>query len=199
MTAEVSTSTLHAHDFRVDCTSRARLLDHDPAVLWFTGISGAGKSTIANEVETRLHATRRLTYVLDGDSVRLGLCKDLGFTDTDRHENIRRVAEVARLMADAGVVVLVCFISPFRADREIARTITGPHKFGEIHVYAPLEIAEARDPKGLYRLARRGVIQNFTGIDSPYEPPENPDVFINTESASVESAAEAVLKWLASR
>ncbi|OLL27224.1 adenylyl-sulfate kinase [Burkholderia sp. SRS-W-2-2016] len=195
MTVDVFASQLQTHDFRVDCASRSRLLRQRPAILWFTGLSGAGKSTIANSVEMRLHASGRLTYVLDGDAVRLGLCKDLSFSDADRHENVRRVAEVARLMADAGMIVLVCFISPFRADREIARATAAEHRFAEIHVHAPVEVAEARDPKGLYRLARSGVIQNFTGIDSPYEPPESPDVFIGTSEMSIEDGVDEVLKW----
>lgn len=196
MAAELLASNLHTHDFHVGPVSRARLLQQTPMILWLTGLSGAGKSTIANRVETRLHATGRLTYILDGDSVRLGLCKDLGFTDRDRHENIRRVAEVAKLMADVGVVVLVCFISPFQTDRDFARSTAGEHKFAEIHVHSSLSVAEARDPKGLYRLARRGVIQNFTGIDSPYEPPGNPDVFIDTGEMSIDQGADAILGWI---
>lgn len=196
MTTEMSASHLQAHDFQVEPASRARLLQQTPMILWFTGLSGAGKSTIANHVETRLHLSGRLTYILDGDAVRLGLCKDLGFTDRDRHENIRRVAEVAKLMADAGIVVLVCFISPFQADREIARSTAGGHAFAEIHAHASLSVAEARDPKGLYRLARRGVIQHFTGIDSPYEAPVAPDVFIDTDVMSVDQGADAVIEWV---
>ncbi|MEX3960378.1 adenylylsulfate kinase [Trinickia symbiotica] len=198
MTIEASAPHLCTHGFQVAPESRAQLLRQTPAILWFTGLSGAGKSTIANRVEARLHASGHLTYVLDGDSVRLGLCKDLGFCNDDRRENIRRVAEVAKLMADAGIVVLVCLISPFRSDREIAKCTAGQHKFVEIHVHAPLAVAEARDTKGLYRLARRGVIQNFTGIDSPYEPPTAPDIFIDTSSTSINEAANTVLAWVKS-
>ena len=187
---------LHEHEFRVDVRSRTRLLNQTPTILWFTGLSGAVKSSIANVVEARLHRANRLTYLLDGDSVRLGLCRDLSFSEQDRHENVRRVAEVARLMADAGLVVLVCFISPYRRDRELARELAGSHKFVEIHVHAPLEVAEARDPKGLYRLARDGAIKNFTGIDSPYQAPTQPDVRIDTSQCLVEDAAELVLRWL---
>ncbi|SIT43556.1 Adenylyl-sulfate kinase [Paraburkholderia ribeironis] len=196
MTNEASTSDLYAHGFRVQPESRGRLLRQTPAILWFTGLSAAGKSAIADKVEARLHACGRLTYILDGDSVRLGLCKDLSFTDADRHENVRRVAEVAKLMADAGIVVLVCLISPFRCDRELARSTAGKHNFAEIHVHATLAVAEARDPKGLYRLARRGAIQHFTGIDSPYEQPTAPDVFIDTCSTSIDEGTDIVLNWL---
>ncbi len=199
MTNEASISDIFAHDFHVQPGSRARLLQQTPAILWFTGLSAAGKSAIADHVEARLHARGHLTYVLDGDSIRLGLCKDLGFTDADRHENVRRVAEVAKLMADAGIVVLVCLISPFRCDRDLARSAAGTHSFAEIHVHATLSVAEARDPKGLYRLARSGAIQNFTGIHSPYEQPITPDVFIDTSSKSVQEGADIVLNWLDSR
>ncbi|MEM5388901.1 adenylyl-sulfate kinase [Paraburkholderia phymatum] len=196
MTNEASTSHLYSHDFRIDPESRRRLLRQTPAILWFTGLSGSGKSAIADRVEARLHASGRLTYTLDGDSVRLGLCKDLGFSDEDRHENVRRVSEVAKLMADAGIVVLVCLISPFRSDRELAKSIAGKHNFAEIHVHASLAVAEARDPKGLYRLARRGAIQHFTGVDSPYEQPTAPDVFIDTCLLSINEGVEIVLNWL---
>ncbi|MBP0625155.1 adenylyl-sulfate kinase [Cupriavidus consociatus] len=196
MTNEAPTSHLYMHGFHVSPESRSRLLSQKPAILWFTGLSGAGKSAIADRVETRLHASGTLTYILDGDSVRLGLCKNLGFSVADRHENVRRVAEVAKLMADAGLVVLVCLISPFRGDRELAKTIAGNHIFAEIHVHASLAAVEARDPKGLYRLARRGAIQHFPGIDSPYEKPTAPDVFIDTCSRSINEGADIVLNWL---
>ncbi|MEX3672182.1 adenylyl-sulfate kinase [Paraburkholderia phenoliruptrix] len=190
---------LHEHGFRVRPESRAGLLRQTPAILWLTGLSAAGKSAIANVVEARLHAAGQLTYILDGDSVRLGLCRDLGFAEADRHENVRRVAEVAKLMADAGLVVLVCLISPFRRDRELARLAAGSHNFAEIHVHASLAVAEARDPKGLYRLARCGAIQHFTGIDSPYEQPASPDVFIDTCLKSIDEGADMVMTWLRSR
>ena len=153
---------------------------HGSGVVWFTGISGAGKSTIANRTEQLLHAHGVHTYLLDGDNVRHGLNRDLGFTELDRIENIRRVAEVARLMADAGLVVLVSFISPFRAERRMARELAGDGRFCEVHVDTALEVAEARDRKGLYRKARRGELANFTGIDSPYEVPEAPELRIDT-------------------
>jgi len=182
----------------VDVTTEARSLlnGHGSAVVWFTGISGAGKSTIANRTEQLLHAQRVHTVLLDGDNIRHGLNHDLGFTEIDRVENIRRVAEVARLMADAGLVVLTSFISPFRAERELARSIVGPERFCEVHVDTSLAEAEARDPKGLYRKARRGELTNFTGIDSPYEAPESPDLRIDTASTSPGVAAEAIAEQL---
>jgi bifunctional enzyme CysN/CysC len=165
-------------------------------VLWFTGLSGAGKSTIANLVEKKLFGMGRHTYLLDGDNIRHGLNRDLGFTDADRVENIRRVGEVARLMTDAGLIVLVSFISPFRSERRLARSLLGPGEFFEIFIDTPLEVAEARDPKGLYRKARAGKIRNFTGIDSPYEAPENPEMHIDTGRVSAEQAAEQVIGHL---
>jgi len=168
-------------------------------VLWFTGLSGAGKSTIANLVEKQLHARGRHTYLLDGDNVRHGLNRDLGFTDEDRVENIRRVAEVAKLMVDAGLIVLVSFISPFRSERALARGLLEPGEFLEIFVDAPLAVVEARDPKGLYGKARRGELRNFTGIDSPYEPPERPDLRIDTTATTPAMAAEQILAVLEAR
>jgi bifunctional enzyme CysN/CysC len=158
---------------------RARLKGQDPAIVWFTGLSGSGKSTVANLIEKRLTAEGRHAYILDGDNVRHGLNKDLGFTEADRVENIRRVAEVARLMADAGLIVLVSFISPFRNERRLAREVAGDVAFTEVYVDTPLEVCEARDPKGLYARARGGEIKNFTGIDSPFEPPEKPDMVLH--------------------
>jgi len=165
-------------------------------VVWFTGLSGAGKSTIANLVEKKLHALGRHTYLLDGDNVRHGLNKDLGFTEADRVENIRRVAEVARLMVDAGLIVLVSFISPFRAERRMARELVAAGEFYEVFVDTPLSLAEQRDPKGLYKKARRGDLKNFTGIDSPYERPENPEIRIDTAAMSPEDAAEHIVAHL---
>ena len=167
-----------------------------PCVLWYTGLSGAGKSTIANLVDKKLHAMGRHTYLLDGDNVRHGLNKDLGFTAADRVENIRRIAEVAKLMVDAGLIVGTAFISPFRAERAMARGLLGADEFIEIFVDTPLGIAEARDPKGLYKKARRGELKNFTGIDSPYETPENPDLRIDTTATSSEAAADLVVSYL---
>jgi bifunctional enzyme CysN/CysC len=175
---------------------RAVLMGQKPCVIWFTGLSGAGKSTIANLVEKRLHAIGRHTYLLDGDNVRHGLNKDLGFTDADRVENIRRVAEVARLMVDAGLVVLVSFISPFRSERRMARALLEEGEFVEVFVDTPLGVAESRDPKGLYSKARRGELRNFTGVDSPYEVPEYADVRLDTTRLSAEQSAELILEHL---
>ena len=184
--------------FDVSGSSRARLKGQRPCVVWLTGLSGAGKSTIANIVETRLHQLGQHTYILDGDNVRHGLTRDLGFTDADRVENIRRVAEVARLMADAGLIVLVSFISPYRADRRMARELLPDGQFIEVFVDTPLSVAEARDPKGLYRKARRGELKNFTGIDAPYEAPEVPDLHIDTSAVTAEQAADRIVGALRS-
>ncbi len=186
---------IHWQALDIDKKVRANLKGQKPCVMWFTGVSGAGKSTIANLVEKQLYSLGRHTYLLDGDNVRHGLNRDLGFTDADRVENIRRVAEVARLMADAGLIVMVSFISPFRAERRMARALFEEGEFMEVHVDTPIAIAEQRDPKGLYKKARRGELKNFTGIDSPYEPPEAPEVYLDTTSAtSEESAARLVEK-----
>jgi adenylyl-sulfate kinase len=161
-------------------------------VLWLTGLSGAGKSTISELLCQRLRAQGRQATVLDGDEVRRGLSRDLGFSDADRAENVRRIAEVARLMADAGLVVIVALISPFRADRALARGLFAPGRFIEVFIDTPLEVAEARDPKGLYRRARQGLLPGFTGIGSPYEPPLQPEIRIQTASMSAEQAAELI-------
>jgi bifunctional enzyme CysN/CysC len=190
---------IHVQHVDVDKAARAALKGQRPCVLWLTGLSGAGKSTVANLVEKKLHAMGRHTYLLDGDNVRHGLNKDLGFTAADRVENIRRIAEVAKLMVDAGLIVLTAFISPFRAERRMARDLLPEGDFVEIHVDAPLDVAEGRDPKGLYRKARRGEIKNFTGIDSPYEPPEAPELRIDTTRLTPEGAADEVLALLAGR
>jgi bifunctional enzyme CysN/CysC len=168
-------------------------------VVWFTGLSGAGKSTIANLVEKRLHALGVHTYLLDGDNVRHGLNQDLGFDDAARKENIRRVAQVSRLMVDAGLVVLVSFISPFRTERAMARAVVDEQEFVEVYVDTPLEVAEARDTKGLYAKARRGELPYFTGIDSPYEAPERPEIRLNTGALSPDEAAERVVEHLRER
>lgn len=165
-------------------------------MLWFTGLSGAGKSTIANLVEKKLYALGKHSFLLDGDNIRHGLNRDLGFTDEDRVENIRRVGEVAKLMTDAGLIVLTAFISPFRAEREMVRALFAPGEFVEVHVDTPLAEAERRDVKGLYRKARAGELKHFTGIDSPYEAPENPELRIDTTKLSAEDAAETIVEWL---
>lgn len=189
-------SNIHWQAVDVNKSARAEIKVQKPAVLWFTGLSGSGKSTIANLVEKQLHAAGRHTYMLDGDNVRHGLNKDLGFTEEDRVENIRRIAEVARLMVDAGLIVLVSFISPFRSERQMARNLLESGEFHEIFVDTPLEVCEARDTKGLYKKAREGKIKNFTGIDSPYETPENCDLHLKTTDMSSEECAEAVIDYL---
>jgi bifunctional enzyme CysN/CysC len=183
----------------IDKGARAGLKGQKPCVLWFTGLSGAGKSTIANTLEKRLHAVGRHTYLLDGDNIRHGLNKDLGFTDADRVENIRRVAEAAKLFVDAGLIVMVSFISPFRSERHMARDLLQDGEFIEIFVDTPLEVCEARDPKGLYRKARAGLISNFTGIDSLYEAPEAPELTLDTKRSNPEALAEAVMAELRRR
>ncbi|UNK58203.1 sulfate adenylyltransferase subunit CysN [Pseudoxanthomonas daejeonensis] len=187
---------VHWQHLDVDRAARARIKGQVPKVLWFTGLSGAGKSTVANLVDKRLHALGYHTFVLDGDNVRHGLNRDLGFTDEDRVENIRRVAEVARLMADAGLIVLVSFISPFRAERQMARERFAEGEFIEVFVDVPLAVAEARDVKGLYAKARAGLIPNFTGIDSPYEAPERPEVHLEAAGSIPEAMVAQVLQAL---
>ena len=187
---------IHWQAVQVDKAARKQLNNHGAATVWFTGLSASGKSTIANLVEKRLHALGVHTYLLDGDNVRHGLNKDLGFTDADRVENIRRVAEVAKLMLDAGLVVIASFISPFAVERQMARDLVGENEFCEVFVDAPLALAEQRDPKGLYRKARRGELPNFTGIDSPYEKPINPELRIETETTTPEQASEMVVAQL---
>jgi bifunctional enzyme CysN/CysC len=187
---------VHWQALDVDKRARASQKGQKACVLWFTGLSGAGKSTIANLLEKRLLALGRHTYLLDGDNVRHGLNKDLGFTEADRVENIRRVAEVARLMADAGLVVLVSFISPFRAERRMARGLLDEGEFIEVFVDTPLAVAETRDPKGLYKKARRGELKNFTGVDSPYEPPEAPELRIDTTALRPEEATDEIVAFM---
>jgi bifunctional enzyme CysN/CysC len=187
---------IHWQHTDVSKASRSALKSQRGQVVWLTGLSGAGKSTIANLVEKRLHALGRHTYLLDGDNVRHGLNKDLGFTEEDRVENIRRVAEVAKLMVDAGLIVLTAFISPFRAERQLARDILEPGEFIEVFVDTPLAVAEARDVKGLYKKARSGQLKNFTGVDSPYEAPESPELRIDTTAIDPVEAAERIVAWL---
>lgn len=175
---------------------RAALMGQQPRLLWFTGLSAAGKTTIATRLDRRLHALGRHTFLLDGDAMRQGLSNDLGFSDDDRVENIRRAGEVARLMVEAGLIVLAAFISPFRADRRLVRGLFPQGQFAEIFVDAPLAVAEARDPKGLYRRARAGEIPRFTGIDSPYEPPESAELRIDTTTLGPDEAVELILASL---
>lgn len=183
----------------VDRHQRDRLLGQRGGVLWLTGLSGAGKSTLAHRLEHRLIGEGRLAYVLDGDNLRHGLCRDLGFAAADRSENIRRAGEAAALLADAGVLVLAAFISPYRADRQLLREIVGDARFLEVFVAAPLAVCEQRDPKGLYRKARAGQITGFTGIDDPYEPPLHPDLRVDTEAIGVDDATAAIHTLLHSR
>lgn len=185
---------VHWQAITIGREEHANLKNQKPKVLWFTGLSGSGKSTIANEVEKALNLMNRHTFLLDGDNIRHGLNKDLGFTDADRIENIRRIGEVAKLMADAGLIVLTAFISPFRAERRMVRDMLPDGEFIEIFVDTPLEVAEQRDVKGLYKKAREGKLKNFTGIDSPYEPPENPDIVVNTVEMSPAEAAEYIIR-----
>jgi bifunctional enzyme CysN/CysC len=185
---------VHWQAVDIDREAHARQKNQTPRIVWFTGLSGSGKSTIANLVEKKLYALGKHSFLLDGDNVRHGLNKDLGFTDADRVENIRRIGEVAKLMTDAGLIVLTAFISPFRAERQIVRSMVGKGEFMEVFVDTPLAVAEARDVKGLYKKARAGELKNFTGIDSPYEEPENPEVRVNTTEMSPEEAAEIIVE-----
>jgi len=187
---------IHLQSLDVSREARAALKNQTPAVLWLTGLSGAGKSTIANLVEKKLHRMNRHSFLLDGDNVRHGLNKDLGFTETDRIENIRRVGEVARLMSDAGLIVITAFISPFRAERDMVRAMMAPGEFIEVHIDTPLAEAEKRDVKGLYKKARAGDLKNFTGIDSPYEPPLTPEIRIDTTKMTAEAAADLIVEKL---
>ncbi len=196
--SESENRNLTVHEVSVRHEDRVRISGQSGAVLWFTGLSGSGKSTVANAVEQKLNQLGRLTYLLDGDNVRNGLCADLSFSDADRHENIRRVAHVAKLFWDANLITLVSFISPFRAERQVARDLIG-NDFIEIFVDASLETCEQRDPKGLYKKARQGLIPEFTGISSPYEAPENPEVALKTGEESLEVCVEKVLAYLRSK
>ena len=184
------------HQASVDRDTRAKQRGHGSSILWFTGLSGAGKSTLANAVNAALFERGLATYVLDGDNVRHGLCKDLGFSDADREENIRRIGEVAKLFLDAGVIVLTAFVSPFRADRDKARALVNAGDFIEIHCAADLSVCEERDTKGLYAKARAGEIKEFTGISSPYEAPEHPELNINTGNSSLDSCVDQVIHFL---
>ncbi|MDA7544523.1 adenylyl-sulfate kinase [Alphaproteobacteria bacterium] len=189
-------SNISWHKMSINKKTRSELNSQKPCVVWFTGLSGSGKSTIANILEQKLHTIGKRTYLLDGDNVRHGLNKDLGFTDTDRVENIRRVAEVSKLMVDAGLITLVSFISPFKSERQMARDLLSSDEFFEIFVNTPLEECEKRDPKGLYKKARAGELKNFTGIDSLYEEPENPDLILDTASSNAEELTDKIINFL---
>ena len=187
------------HSFSVDAAQRSKLKGHNPMLLWFTGLSGSGKSTIANAVDQALIGAGIHSYILDGDNVRKGLNNNLGFSPQDRTENIRRIAEVANLMVDAGLVVLAAFVSPYREDRENIKQIVGAHNFVEIFINTPLEECERRDVKGLYARARKGEISNFTGINAPYEAPVNPDIEIDTTKMTIEEATGLIMQQIASK
>ena len=184
------------HDLRLDKATRAELKEQHPCLLWFTGLSGAGKSTIADIVEQKLNSAGKHTYLLDGDNIRHGLSRDLGFTDAERVENIRRVGEVAKLFVDAGIITITSFISPFRSDRRLVRELFDPDEFIEVYVSAPLAVCEKRDPKGLYRRARAGEISHFTGIDSAYEEPEREHIILDTEHNSAEDCADQLINYM---
>jgi len=184
------------HNHQVSKEDRSNIKEQRACVLWFTGLSGSGKSTIANAVESKLLELEKHTYLLDGDNIRMGLNKGLSFSETDRVENIRRIGEVSKLFVDAGVIVLTAFISPFVKDREQVRSLLNVGEFLEVFIDTPLEVCESRDPKGLYQKARTGEIPNFTGISSPYEAPANPEIWLKTNDMSVEEAASMVLAYL---
>jgi len=184
------------HSHRVLKKGRSIQKKQQPCVLWFTGLSGAGKSTIAGAVEQKLYEMGHHTYLLDGDNVRHGLNKDLGFSDDDRIENIRRIGETAKLFVDAGLIALTAFISPFRSDRQLVRDLVSEYEFIEVHIATPIDVCESRDPKGLYKKARAGEIKNFTGIDSDYELPEKPEIVVNTAELDIEQCADLVIDYL---
>ncbi len=184
------------HRGNINKKDRQRLMGHKSAILWFTGLSGSGKSTLAHAVEEKLYTIGIHTYVLDGDNIRTGLNKDLGFSEKDRQENIRRIGEVAKLFVDAGLIVLTAFISPYRKDRNFVRNLVEDGEFIEIYVKCPLEVCEQRDVKGLYKKAREGIIKNFTGIDDPYEEPENPEITVETHIETVEESVSKIVNYL---
>jgi len=196
LTNQGASTNIAWHAASVDRSTRAQQRGHRSAILWFTGLSGAGKSTLANAVNGALFERGLACYVLDGDNVRHGLCKDLGFSDADREENIRRIGEVSKLFLDAGIVVLTAFVSPFKADRDRARALVEAGDFIEIHCAADLGVCEERDTKGLYAKARAGAIKDFTGISSPYEAPENPELKVDTGSQSLEACVAQVIGHL---
>lgn len=192
----ITYSNIVWHDHKVTKQDRSTIKNQKPVILWFTGLSGSGKSTIANAVETKLYEMGKHTYLLDGDNIRHSLNKDLGFSEEDRIENIRRIGEVAKLFVDSGLIVLTAFISPFQKDREQVRNLVNDEEFIEVYVDTPLEVCEQRDPKGLYKKARVGEIPDFTGISSPYEPPKNPEIHIKNDEVAVEECVEKVIEYL---
>lgn len=194
--AEQKATNVVWHEHHVSKEERAKLKNQKPCILWFTGLSGSGKSTIANALDNKLHQLGQHTYLLDGDNVRHGLNKNLGFSPEDRTENIRRIGEVAKLFVDGGIIVMTAFISPYQADRAMVRNLVGNGEFLEIFVDTPLEVCEQRDPKGLYKKARAGEIKNFTGLDAPYEAPEAAEVTINTAEAEIEQCTEQIIAKL---
>jgi len=198
MTTVQKATNITWHEHRVSSRERERLAGHKGMVLWFTGLSGSGKSTIANLVDEKLYKRGIRSFVLDGDNIRHGLNKNLGFSAEDRAENIRRIGEVAKLFADAGVMAITCFISPYRADRDAARRLLPPGRFIEIYVDCPLQVCEQRDPKGLYKKARAGQIKGFTGIDDPYEPPAEPELVLRSAEKDPETLANEVIAYLES-
>lgn len=192
----MSSNDIHWHTHHLNHQQRARLNQQQPAILWFTGLSGAGKSTIANLLEQKLYALNQRSYLLDGDNLRHGLCQDLNFTPQDRSENIRRVGEVAKLFVDAGLFALVALISPSLQDRQRVRQMVLPEQFIEVFVQAPLALCEARDPKELYKKARAGQLQNFTGIDAPYQAPPQPELTLNTQTDTPQLCVQKILNYL---
>jgi adenylylsulfate kinase len=193
----MSAENIIPHEHKIRLEDRLRLKGHKPMVLWFAGLSGSGKSTLASALEQRLYEAGYHTYILDGDNIRTGLNKGLTFNDTDRKENIRRIAEVSKLFVDAGIIVLTAFISPFREDRAMARQLIGP-AFAEVYVDCPLEVCEQRDVKGLYKKARAGEIKHFTGIDSPFEAPENPEIAVPTYQQTLEQSVDQLFQFVVS-
>ncbi len=187
------------HDHHVSKLQRAKLKEQKPCILWFTGLSGSGKSTIANAVELKLNKLGKHTYLLDGDNIRMGLNKGLGFSDEDRVENIRRIGEVSKLFVDAGLIVLTAFISPFQEERDKVRNLVEDGEFIEVFIDTPLEVCESRDPKGLYKKAREGEIPNFTGISSPYEAPSKAEIHIKNNKISIDECVEKVIEYLKNR
>ena len=194
--AEQKSTNITWHQSEIDQAAREELLQQKGCVIWFTGLSGSGKSTVANQVAAHLHQSGRITYVLDGDNIRHGLNKNLGFSPEDRQENIRRIGEVAKLFADAGLITTTAFISPYRQDRDTVRGIMSPDRFIEVFVDCPLEVCESRDPKGLYKKARAGELKGFTGIDAPYEAPQSPELVVDTNQLDVTGCTEQVITYL---